>query len=251
MKGEIINGKFMGTYHFYFIHLRRQLLIGRHMVVQKQKRRKNKNKHAGLFRNREDIPMNNHSENFEKVKEQLHKQGYKEKDVTIPSGKAMTLGILYALPYVLVFGLLYRFFLIKKAALLEVSGLSFYIIFITIVAISVIIHELLHGAGWAIASGKGWNAVHFNINAMMPSCACKVALKKKAYLFGVLTPFAVLGFGSVFFIFIYPGTISFLTMVVNFISAGADLIIAFNILKEKNTLIIDHPKKAGYIAFYK
>lgn len=195
--------------------------------------------------------MDNHSETFEKIKAQLHEQGYREKDVTITSGKAMILGVLYALPFVIVFGLLYRFLLIKRAHLLEVSGLSFYILFIAIIAISVVIHELLHGVGWAVASGKGWNVVRFNMNAMMPSCACKAALEKKPYLSGVLAPFAVLGFGSVCFIFIYPGTVSFLTMVVNFVSAGADLMIACNVLKERDVLIADHPKEAGYIAFYR
>ncbi len=195
--------------------------------------------------------MDKHSENFEKIKAQLHEQGYHEKDVTITSGKAMILGVLYALPFVIVFGLLYRFLLVERAYLLEVSGLSFYLIFIAVIAVSVVIHELLHGAGWAAASGKGWNAVRFNINAMMPSCACKAALEKKPYLSGVLAPFAVLGFGSVCFLFIYPGTVSFLTMIVNFISAGADLMIACNVLKERDVLIADHPKEAGYIAFYK
>lgn len=195
--------------------------------------------------------MDNHSETFEKIKAQLHEQGYHEKDVTITSGKAMILGVLYALPFVIVFGLLYRFLLVERAYLLEVSGLSFYLIFIAVIAVSVVIHELLHGAGWAAASGKGWNAVRFNINAMMPSCACKAALEKKPYLSGVLAPFAVLGFGSVCFLFIYPGTVSFLTMIVNFISAGADLMIACNVLKERDVLIADHPKEAGYIAFYK
>ena len=195
--------------------------------------------------------MDKHSENFEKIKAQLHEQGYHEKDVTITSGKAMILGVLYALPFVIVFGLLYRFLLVERAYLLEASGLSFYLIFIAVIAVSVVIHELLHGAGWAAASGKGWNAVRFNINAMMPSCACKAALEKKPYLSGVLAPFAVLGFGSVCFLFIYPGTVSFLTMIVNFISAGADLMIACNVLKERDVLIADHPKEAGYIAFYK
>ena len=195
--------------------------------------------------------MDKHSENFEKIKAQLQEQGYHEKDVTITSGKAMISGVFYSLPFVIIFGLLYRFLLIERAYLLEVSGLSFYIIFMVIIAISVVIHELLHGVGWAAASGKGWSVVRFNINAMMPSCACKVALEKKSYLFGVLTPFVVLGLGSVFFVFIYPGTVSFLTMLVNFISAGADLIIARNVLKERDVLIADHPKEAGYVAFYR
>ena len=86
---------------------------------------------------------------------------------------------------------------------------------------------------------------------MMPSCACKVALKKKTYLIGVLAPFVLLGFGSILFVFVYPGTVSLLTMMVNFVAAGADLLIAFHVLKEKSCLIADHPTEAGYIAFYK
>ena len=35
--------------------------------------------------------MSNHSEEFEKMKVQLHEKGYKDKDVTISSGKAMGL----------------------------------------------------------------------------------------------------------------------------------------------------------------
>lgn len=53
------------------------------------------------------------------------------------------------------------------------------------------------------------------------------------------------------FVFIYPGTISLLTMIVNFVAAGADLTIAFNVLKEQDSLIVDHPTEAGYIIFYK
>ena len=123
--------------------------------------------------------------------------------------------------------------------------------FIAIIAASVVVHELLHGIGWAISSGKGWKVVRFNINAMMPSCACKVALKKKTYLIGVLAPFVVLGLGSILFIFVYPSTVSFLTMMVNFVAAGADLLIALHVLREEDGFIADHPTEAGYIAFYK
>lgn len=44
--------------------------------------------------------MDHHSENFEKIKVQLHEQGNGKKDVTITSEKAMILGVLYALPFV-------------------------------------------------------------------------------------------------------------------------------------------------------
>ncbi len=191
------------------------------------------------------------NEDFNRVQTNLKASGYKEKNVIISSRKAIVLGIIYALPFIIILGLLYRFMLIERAHLLEISGLSFYIMFIAIIVVSVVLHELLHGIGWAISSGKGWKVVRFNINAMMPSCACKVALKKKSYLIGVLAPFVVLGLGSILFVFIYPGTVSLLTMMVNFTAAGADLLIAFSVLKEENCLIADHPTEAGYVAFCK
>ena len=191
------------------------------------------------------------NEAFNRVRAELKANGYREKDVTISSGKAMVLGVVSALPFIVIIGLLYRFVLIEKAHLSEIGGLSFYIMFLAIIAVSVVVHELLHGIGWAISSGKGWTVVRFNINAMMPSCACKVALKKETYLIGVLAPFVFLGLGSILFVFVYPGTVSLLTMMVNFVAAGADLLIAFHVLKEKSCLIADHPTEAGYIAFYK
>lgn len=191
------------------------------------------------------------NEAFNRLQAELKANGYREKDVTIPSGKAMVLGVVSALPFIAIIGLLYRFVLIERAHLSEIGGLSFYIMFIAIIAVSVVVHELLHGIGWAISSEKGWKVVRFNINAMMPSCACKVALKKKTYLIGVLAPFVLLGVGSILFVFVYPGTLSLLIMMVNFVAAGADLLIAFHVLKEKSCLIADHPTEAGYIAFYK
>ena len=71
------------------------------------------------------------------------------------------------------------------------------------------------------------------------------------YLIGVLLPFIFLGGGSIIFLFVYPGTISILTMAVNIVLAGADVLIAAKVLREKNVLIADHPTEAGYIAFYK
>lgn len=90
-----------------------------------------------------------------------------------------------------------------------------------------------------------------DINALMPSCACKAALSRGKYLIGVLLPFIILGGGSIIFLFVYPGTISILTMAVNIVLAGADVLIAAKVLREKNVLIADHPTEAGYIAFCK
>lgn len=195
--------------------------------------------------------MSKDKELFTEMRKQLLEKGYREKDVTMTSGKAMTLGLLYALPFVLVFGLFFRFVLLERAYLTEGGGLTFYLMFLAIIVVSVFIHELLHGIGWAISSGQGWSIVRFNISALMPSCACKVPLKTRQYLIGVFMPLVVLGFGSILFLLLYPGTISLLTILVNFVAAGADLVIAFSVFKEGEALIADHPTQVGYVAFYK
>lgn len=170
------------------------------------------------------------------------------RDVTFSSGKAMGLGLLAALPFVVVFGCFYRFALIDRAHLADATGLGFYLMLIAIVAISVFAHELLHAAGWMLAGKCGRNAIAFNISACMPSCSCKAPLSKRAYLIGVLFPFCVLGCLSVVFLFVYPGAVSVLTMIVNFVAAGADILVAAHVMREPSeALISDHPTKAGYV----
>lgn len=190
-------------------------------------------------------------ENFRRLQADLHAGGYMAKDVTISPGRATVLGCLCALPFVLLFGVVYRLFFLERAHLLELGGVSFYLMFLAVIAVSVVLHELLHGIGWAIASRLGWKVVRFTVSAMMPNCACQAALSKKAYLCGVLAPFTVLGLGSILFVCAYPGTVSLLALMVNFVAAGADLLIALKVFREGPCLIVDHPTQAGYIAYYR
>lgn len=188
---------------------------------------------------------------FQNMQASLKAAGYKKRNVTISSKRAAILGGLSVLPLVAVLAVIYRMTLIDRAHLTDLTGMKFYVTLIAIIAVSVVIHELLHGIGWAISSGRGWSVVRFNISALMPSCACKAVLTRGQYLVGVLLPFLVLGTGSAVFLFLYPGTVSVLTMAVNFVAAGADLLIALRAARERGALIADHPTEAGYIAYFK
>ena len=188
---------------------------------------------------------------FQNMQANLKAAGYKKRIVTISSKRAAILGGLSVLPLVAVLAVIYRMTLIDRAHLTDLTGMKFYVTLIAIIAVSVVIHELLHGIGWAISSGRGWSVVRFNISALMPSCACKAVLTRGQYLVGVLLPFLVLGTGSAVFLFLYPGTVSVLTMAVNFVAAGADLLIALRAARERGALIADHPTEAGYIAYFK
>lgn len=129
--------------------------------------------------------------------------------------KAMIFGVLYALPFVMALGMIYCFLLFDRAHLIEAGSMKFYLVFLVIIAISVTIHEMLHGIGWGLSSGKGWAVVRFTMHTVLPGCVCKTAL------------------------------------ITNFVASGADLAVAHKVLKERDALFADHPTKAGYIAFYK
>lgn len=194
--------------------------------------------------------MKSNQKSFEQEIHLLKEKGYKTKEVTLTSKQAMIQAICFALPFLIGVVGIYRIFLIRNAHLLELGTLSLNITLIVIVAVSVVAHELLHGFGWMIGSKKGWSTIHFTINALMPLCSCQGILSKKQYLLGVLFPIIVLGTISFVFLVVYPGTISLLTIITNLVAAGADFVIAWHVLHEnKDTLISDHPTKAGYVSY--
>lgn len=92
---------------------------------------------------------------FQNMQANLKAAGYKKRNVTISSKRAAILGGLSVLPLVAVLAVIYRMTLIDRAHLTDLTGMKFYVTLIAIIAVSVVIHELLHGIGWAISSGRG------------------------------------------------------------------------------------------------
>lgn len=171
-----------------------------------------------------------------------------ERARTFSKSQAMLYGVLCALPFLIAVGCLFRFALRDRAQLMTLGGPTFFIAFLAIIAVSVTLHELLHGLGWMVAGRLRWQDVHFHLSAMMPTTSCEIPLAKRAYLTGVLPPFAVLGLANLAFLLIFPGTLSLLSALVNFTLAGADLVIALCVLREpQNARIADHPTLAGYV----
>ena len=171
-----------------------------------------------------------------------------ERARTFTKSQAMLYGVLCALPFLIAVGCFFRFALRDRAQLMTLGGPTFFIAFLAIIAVSVTLHELLHGLGWMLAGSLHWRDVHFHLSAMMPTTSCEIPLAKSAYLTGVLLPFAVLGLASLALLLIFPSTLSLLSALVNFTLAGADLVIAACVLREpQNARITDHPTLAGYV----
>lgn len=172
--------------------------------------------------------------------------GWNTRDYTLSSRQAFLFGTLIALPFAALAGGLYRLFLLERAVLLDYTSL----ILLVIVVISLPVHEWLHGLGWKLAGRLEKGETRFLFQHGMPMCACNAILPVKAYLVGVLLPFLVLGLGSMIFMVVYPGTISLLTALVNLMLPGADLLIAWKILRSGAARIADSPDQAGFVGLY-
>ena len=179
--------------------------------------------------------------------DRLQKNGWQMHDYTMTGTQTYLYGILFALPFLFLTGGLYRAFLLKRAVLLDHTGL----VFLAAIIVSVTLHEGLHGLGWRIAGRLDRKTVSFLFRSGLPMCSCKAVLPVKAYLAGVLLPFLLLGGGSILFLVICPGTISLLAALVNLTLPGADLAIAFKVLKSGAVMIADCPDQAGFTGFHR
>ena len=194
--------------------------------------------------------MKKSSYDFEAVRKELAEKGYSEKEVIIGPVRANVQGFLFGVPFFVLFSLVYRLFFTENAHIMETEGMGFLLVLAVVMFAVIAVHEALHGIGWAMASGKGFDKVWFGVSSLMPVCAYHAVMSKKQYLTGVLLPFIALGTASVLFMMIYPGTLAEIIMLIAFVGAGGDLLIAFSLRKEpKDAIIADHPSKPGYYAY--
>ena len=109
------------------------------------------------------------------------------------------------------------FFVSGRAVLLDHTG----IVLLAAAAVSLPVHEALHGLGWKLGGRLGRGQVSLIFRHGMPMCTCRAVLPVRAYLTGTLLPFIVLGGGSFIYLVACPGTVSLLTALVNLTLPGA------------------------------
>ena len=171
-------------------------------------------------------------------------RGWQLQPYTLTTAQTYLWGILFALPFLLLAGGLYRAFLLEHALLLDHTGL----ILLAVLVVSLPLHEALHGVGWRLAGGLSQGEVSFVLRHGLPMCSCRAVLPTRAYLVGVLLPFVVLGGGSLAAMVLWPGTVTVLAALTNLLLPGADLAIAFSVLRSGAALVADTPDQAGFVA---
>lgn len=177
----------------------------------------------------------------------LEENGWQARTYTMNSRQTYLQGILFALPFLFLAGGMYRTFLLERAVLLDCTG----IVLLAAAAVSLPVHEALHGLGWKLGGRLGREQVSLIFRHGMPMCTCRVVLPVRAYLTGTLLPFIVLGGGSFIYLVACPGTVSLLTALVNLTLPGADLAIAYKVLRSGAGMVADSPKEAGFVALFR
>ena len=94
----------------------------------------------------------------------LTAQGWQAKRHTLTTFQTYLWGTLFALPFILLAGGMYRMFLFDRAVLLDHTGL----ILLAVIIVSVPLHEALHGFGWKLAGRLQKGDVTFFVHNGIP-----------------------------------------------------------------------------------
>lgn len=193
--------------------------------------------------------------NFNKVTEQLLKEGYQSKDVNIGMFKAHLITIILLGPLVFLILKIYeRIYSPYDLAFILLDSKSLLFLGITIIVLT-IVHEILHSFTWSLFTPRGIKDISFGfiLKYLSPYCTCKVPLKRWQYTLGVLMPLIVVGVIPTI-IGICAGIASITLIGALFIiGAGGDLVMVYLLMsykpERKDLLVYDNPTKMG-VSFF-
>lgn len=198
---------------------------------------------------------------FEETKSLMTEKGYETKDLTVGIGYANVMAFVLGLPVILVFTAL---FLLRNtngfAAFVEMESLALVarvLVLMLVFCVLIVLHELIHGATWAVFVKKGWKAISFGVivENMTPYCTCTEPLKKGQYIIGALMPTLLLGVLPAAAAVVTGSPDLFFIGTSMILAGGGDLTIILQLLRFKSqgreVVYLDHPYLAGLVAFVK
>lgn len=185
---------------------------------------------------------------FNKIRDGLLEQGYREKPLIITAVKANVMVLVTTAPISIICYIL--FFVIHRRQNINTKlGFGFWIV----VLLAIVVHELIHGITWATFCKKKWKAIGFGVDwsTLTPYCFCNEGLRQKKYALGDAMPTIVLGVLP-YITGLALGNYYLVAFgLVHTLAGGGDAYILWLIRKEKNAVLLDHPYLVGCVAFNK
>ncbi len=190
-------------------------------------------------------------EKFNEVSASMEAEGYKKTELTINILKAnifsivllIVVAIISIVPFVLRYDDIF-------SGMSSLGTISFFLVFLALI----VVHELIHGIGWAIST-KTFSVIDFGImrDSLTPYCTCSQPLSKGQYILGAILPLVTLGIIPLIVGYLVG---SFYTMIMGVImtsSAAGDILIIRKILgyrsNAEDIVYMDHPTEAGGVIF--
>ena len=191
---------------------------------------------------------------FEEKKENLIKQGFVYKNLSLDVVYANIMAVVFTLPFIVV--LYSLFFVVNSDSDWSFSLLQIYLILIIFLLLTVV-HELIHGFVWGIFSKNHFKDISFGMiwSMLTPYCCCKNTLKKWQYVLGGMMPTIVLGILPSIYAILFSNFYILIIGLFMILGGGADLIICSKMIfyrsECKEVLFMDHPYECGFVVFEK
>ena len=125
-------------------------------------------------------------------------------------------------------------------------------LFVVLMMIGIVVHELIHGITFASFAPSGWRSISFGIMWKMatPYCHCNEPLHPRPYIVAALMPLIVLGIIPAVICLVIGSFYLLLWSIVFIAAAGGDIWMAWLMTKESpDCTVLDHPSEAGYYVF--
>ena len=200
---------------------------------------------------------------FEAVSDDLIQKGYKRTDLTVGIVKGNLFAvILFAVAAIIGVGVFYLVHRdLTKGVMITDSPLGSLmidcILLLPVIIVLTVLHELIHGASWAIFAEHHFKDIRFGLikKYLTPYCNCLSPLSRGQYIFGSLMPTIVLGIIPMI-VAIAIGSMPILMIGILMTTAGGgDILCTREILRYKTkaetVLYIDHPTQVGGVIFEK
>ena len=193
-------------------------------------------------------------EQFEILRADMKRNGYKEKALTIGILQVNVGAIIIMLPFVVLTAISY--FNFNSIGTREIS-LRFSILLLPILLVLIVLHELIHGLVWGCFAKNHFHSIEFGViwKALTPYCTCSEPMKKWQYMLGGAMPTLILGAGTAVIAVATSQLLLFYIAELMIFSGGGDFLIILKILLyrtgRKETVYYDHPYECGVVVFEK
>lgn len=183
------------------------------------------------------------------------KFNYVKREVALSSTKAHLYGLISIVPLLIILGLPFWILWEERITLKSfVAAIPQPVVLFLVIIGGIVLHELIHGVTWSFFCKTGLKAIRFGImwKSLTPYCNCLERLKIKQYIVGGIMPAVTMGFLPSIYSIITGNLTLFLVGFFFAFAASGDFVIIWMLRKEnKNSFVLDHPKKIGCYVFDK